>query len=287
MKRHLTSLLLVLALCLGLAMPASAAEGEKITVGDQTYEALLQAIMSETKADSVTARLDSEVTLTAAIVIGSSDYNGLFSEPMTVTAKNVTVDLNGFTLTAAAGCAVFEVQEGYTLTVVGGGTGTGGFYAGANRFTLTCDGLDGNYSLVLLLKEGENQADGTKGIPNPTENNLQYIDQQNIAAQKAKFTLFPKSLEKGVYNVYVSTDKVTLKKVASFEYGEKPKYRLGDVDNDGEIAAYDASLILQHTVNLIDLTGNPAADVDKDGEIAAYDASMILQYLVKLIETLD
>lgn len=58
------------------------------------------------------------MTLTAAVVIGSSDYDGLFSEPMTVTAKNVTVDLNGFTLTAAAGCPVFEVQEGYTLTVV-------------------------------------------------------------------------------------------------------------------------------------------------------------------------
>ena len=118
MKRHLTSLLLVLALCLGLAMPAAAAEGQKITVGEESYEALLQAIMSETEADSVTARLDSDVTLTAAVVIGSSDYDGLFSEPMTVTAKNVTVDLNGFTLTAAAGCPVFEVQEGYTLTVV-------------------------------------------------------------------------------------------------------------------------------------------------------------------------
>ena len=117
MKRHLTSLLLVLALCLGLAVPASAAEGQKITVGDETYDALLGAIMSETEADSVTVRLDSDVTLTAAVVIGSSDYDGLFTEPMTVTAKNVTVDLNGFTLTAAAGCAVFEVQEGYTLTV--------------------------------------------------------------------------------------------------------------------------------------------------------------------------
>ena len=118
MKRHITSLLLVLALCLGLAMPASAAEGQKITVGDETYEALLGAIMSETEADSVTARLDSDVTLTAAVVIGSSDYNGLFEEPMTVTAKNVTIDLNGFALTAPAGSAAFEVQEGYTLTIV-------------------------------------------------------------------------------------------------------------------------------------------------------------------------
>ena len=190
------------------------------------------------------------------------------------------------TTTETLGAFNLKGSDGFVLTVVGGGAGTGGFYAGANKFKLTCTGLSGQYSLVLLLKEGADQSEGTKGIP--TESNLQYIDQQNInAAKEATFDLFPKSLERGVYNVYVSTDRVKLEKVASFEYGEKPKYRLGDVDNDGEIAAYDASLILQHTVNLIDLTGNPAADVDKDGEIAAYDASMILQYLVKLIETLD
>ena len=158
----------------------------------------------------------------------------------------------------------------------------GGFYAGAKKFSLTCKALTGKYSLVLLLDE----TSGVTGIP--TESNLQYIDQVTIQENQATFNIIPRAMTDGAtYNVYVSTDKVTLKKVASFEYGEKPKYRLGDVDNDGEIAAYDASLILQHTVNLIDLTGNPAADVDKDGEIAAYDASMILQYLVKLIETLD
>ena len=118
MKKKWMSLLLVLALCLGLTLPASAAEGQKVVVGDETYEMLLGAIMSETESDSVTARLDTDVTLTAAVVLGSSDYNGLFPEPMTVTAKNVTIDLNGNTLTAAAGCPVFEVQAGYTLTIV-------------------------------------------------------------------------------------------------------------------------------------------------------------------------
>ena len=127
------------------------------------------------------------------------------------------------TTTGTLGAFNLKGSEGYTLTVVGT-EATGGFYKGATRFQLTCNGLDGDYSLVLLLKEGAAQADGTEGIPTPTENNLQYIDQQNIAARKATFTLFPKSLERGVYNVYVSTDKVTLKKVASFEYNEKPKY---------------------------------------------------------------
>lgn len=190
------------------------------------------------------------------------------------------------TTTETLGAFNLKADPGYTLTVEGGGTGTGGFYANANKFKLTCTGLPGQYSLVLLLKEGADQSEATKGIP--TESNLQYIDQQDIKKdQTAEFILFPKQMETGTYNVYVSTNSKDLKKVASLEYGEKPKYKRGDVDNDGEIAAYDASLILQHTVNLIDLTGNPAADVDKDGEIAAYDASMILQYLVRLIETLD
>ena len=117
MRKKLASLLLVLVLCMGLAVPASAAD-QKITVGEKTYEALLQAILSETQADAVTARLDSDVTLTTAVVIGSSDYNGLFSAPQTVTAKTVTIDLNGHTLTAAKGSAAFEVQKGYTLTIV-------------------------------------------------------------------------------------------------------------------------------------------------------------------------
>lgn len=186
------------------------------------------------------------------------------------------------TTTETLGAFNLKGSEGYTLTVVGT-EATGGFYKGATRFQLTCNGLPGKYSLVLLLKEGANQSDGTKGVPTPTENNLQYIDQQNIAAQKATFDLFPKSLERGVYNVYVSTDRVKLEKVASFEYNEKPKYTLGDVNNDGKISAYDASLVLQHTVKLIDLTDVPAADVDKNGKITAYDASLILQYTVGLV----
>ena len=114
MKQKVLSLCLTLALCLGLTIPAAAAE-QKITVGEKTYDALLQAILSETEADSVTARLDSDVTLTAAVVVGSSDYNGLFDKPVTVTSKKVIVDLNGYTLTGAKDSAVFEVQEGYTL----------------------------------------------------------------------------------------------------------------------------------------------------------------------------
>ena len=203
-----------------------------------------------------------------------------------LTAAAFAADTTAETL----GAFNLKADPGYTLTVVGGGTGTGGFYAGANRFTLTCDGLDGDYSLVLLLKEDEEQADGTEGIPTPTENNLQYIDQQNInTAKKATFDLFPKSLEKGVYNVYVSTDSVNLTQVASLEYGEKPPYTLGDVDGEDGITTTDAVLVLQHVAEKETLTGGnfSAADVDKNGKIDTTDAILILQYVAEKIKSFD
>ena len=183
-------------------------------------------------------------------------------------------------LTAAAFAEDTEVLGVYNVTgplTVTNGTKDGGFYAGADTFELNCTGLTGEYSLVLLLA-------GDSAVP--TEGNIQYIDQMSIANGAVKFTLKPKALKVGTYNIYISTTDEALKKVASFKYGEKPEYTLGDVNGDGKVSAYDASMILQHTVGLIDLAGVAAADVNKDGKISAYDASMILQYTVGLI-TLD
>lgn len=185
------------------------------------------------------------------------------------------------TTTGALGAFNLKGSDGYTLTVVGGESVTGGFYAGATKFKLTCTKLTGNYSLVLLLKEGANQSDGTKGVPTPTESNLQYIDQQNITAT-TEFILFPKQMEKGTYNVYVSTNSKDLKKVASLEYGEKPKYTLGDVDNDGFISILDVTAILNHIAGNITLVGDRflAADVvEPKGAIDILDAVRILNVM--------
>lgn len=187
------------------------------------------------------------------------------------------------TTTGTLGAFNLKDSDGYTLTVVGGESVTGGFYAGATKFKLTCTGLPGQYSLVLLLKEDAKQAEGTKGVPTPTENNLQYIDQQNINTEKkATFDLFPKSLERGVYNVYVSTDRVKLEKVASFEYNEKPKYTLGDVNEDGEVNVNDVSLLLLYLVQKEQLSASQlsAADVNGDGEVNVNDVSTLLLHLV-------
>ena len=167
-----------------------------------------------------------------------------------------------------------SLKTGYTLTVEG--TGDGGFYANASTFTLACKELTGNYSLALLL-----QQDGTEY---PTETNLYYIDQKTIEEGKATFSIIPKAMTDGAtYNVYVSTNGTdgSLTKVATFQYGTKPEYTLGDVNNDGSISSIDALLVLKHIAgienSILTGTNRAAADVNKDSAVSSLDALLILK----------
>jgi len=66
--------------------------------------------------------------------------------------------------------------------------------------------------------------------------------------------------------------------------------RPGDVNDDGEVQAYDAALALQHSVGLDPLPEvdplpwepwrDSTANIDGNGSITAYDAGLILQYSV-------
>lgn len=184
-------------------------------------------------------------------------------------------------LTAAAFAEDTEVLGVYNVTgplTVKNGMKDGGFYAGADTFELNCTGLTGEYSLVLLL-EGDSKV--------PTEGNIQYIDQTSVEGGKVTFTLKPKALTEGTYNVYISTTDKALKKVASFKYGEKPEYTLGDVDGLNGIDSTDALMVLQHIVGIRTLTGTQllAADVDGVDGVTSTDALMILQYIVGSIKS--
>lgn len=158
------------------------------------------------------------------------------------------------------------------LTVLNG-TKNGSFYADANEFELNCSGLTGEYSLVLLL-EGDSLV--------PTDGNIQYIDQMSIANGAVKFTLKPKALKVGTYNIYISTTDEALKKVASFKYGEKPLIELGDANNDGKVDTNDATAILLYVVNKYTMTDEQlmAADVNGDHTVNTNDAVAILLQIV-------
>lgn len=182
-------------------------------------------------------------------------------------------------LTISAFAEETEVLGVYNVTgplTVKNGTKDGGFYAGADTFELNCTGLTGEYSLVLLLA-------GDSAVP--TEGNIQYIDQTSVEGGKVTFTLKPKALTEGTYNVYISTTDKALDKVASFKYGTKPPYTLGDANLDDEIDVNDAVHILRYAARLIELneTELKAADANGDGVVDVNDAVMILRYLAKLI----
>ena len=185
-------------------------------------------------------------------------------------------------LTAAAFAADTPVYGVYNVKgplTVKNGTQDGSFYQGADTFELNCTGLTGEYSLVLLLA-------GTGTIP--TSENIQYIDQMNIATDgTATFTLKPRALTPGTYIIYVSTSDTALEQLASFEYGEKPPYTLGDVDGINGINSTDALLVLQHVVGIETLSGTQllAADVDGNNTVNSTDALMILQYIVGIIKS--
>ena len=186
-------------------------------------------------------------------------------------------------LTISAFAEDTEVLGVYNVTgplTVKNGTQDGSFYKDADTFELNCTGLTGAYSLVLLLE-------GDKAVP--TESNIQYIDQTSIKGGAVTFTLKPKALTEGTYNIYISTTDKALEKVASFKYGTKPPYMLGDVNGDGKIKTTDALLVLQHVSETITLEGNEfvAADVDKDGVIKTTDALLILQYVAENISSFD
>jgi len=70
----------------------------------------------------------------------------------------------------------------------------------------------------------------------------------------------------------------------TIEIGEVP---YGDVSDDGQVTALDASMVLQAVVDLTGLTSEEQiiADVSGNGTVAAFDAALILDFVSGEIET--
>ena len=70
-----------------------------------------------------------------------------------------------------------------------------------------------------------------------------------------------------------------------FNAGGASETIIGDTSLDGQVSALDASLILQHTVGLIQLGAQAlsTSEVSGNGDVSTFDASLILQRVVGLI----
>ncbi len=58
---------------------------------------------------------------------------------------------------------------------------------------------------------------------------------------------------------------------------------LGDVTGNRQVTAFDAALVLEHTVGLFVISDTLIADVSGDGTISSFDASLILRFVVGII----
>ena len=148
-----------------------------------------------------------------------------------------------------------------------------GCYKQTVKFELSFAGKTGGQYAVFLLSDGAKV---------PTQTTIRYIDQAGTENGTVVFTIYPDTMEKtGTYTVCVSGVSSKVAEVATFQV-----YALGDVNLDGKITSYDASLVLQYAAKKTQLTDvqKLAANTNRDSNITSYDASLILQYAAKKID---
>ena len=155
-----------------------------------------------------------------------------------------------------------------------------------NELKIQCDNVvEGNKINVKVITNKSN-GEITYYYKKQSEGNNSY--KTTVPTAVGKYTV--KAVSKATDN-YKSAEAT-----ANFEIISKPKYKLGDVDNNGEITVSDAIMVLQHVAKNKILTGNQllAADVDKTSgnvttseSITVSDAIKILQYVAKNINSFD
>lgn len=144
-------------------------------------------------------------------------------------------------------------------------------------------------AIIIFKKSSDEDKNAT-----PTDDMIVYLNQQAAAdAQASGFLsgaeVLPKKLEKdATYVVRVGDSTNDKFYEAEFTYGKEEEIAWGDVDQDGEVNALDANLILNYSVENIKFDDYQlkVADVYYDGSVDALDANIILNYSVENIKTL-
>ncbi len=131
--------------------------------------------------------------------------------------------------------------------------------------------------------------------PADSENVVKYVIKNGeevlavVAADTLSFTAGGLEAEtEYTFSVYSQSSDGTLSDASQVTFTTlENEYTLGDVDNDGNINAADATLVLQYYANIIDdsyeVFIKEAADVDLNEKIDATDATLILQYYADII----
>jgi len=140
-----------------------------------------------------------------------------------------------------------------------------------SSFSMTFNGNDA----VALFYNGE-MVD-LMGIPDSSDDwgkNMTLVRNSNIAYASTAYDT----------TAWTRYPQDTFSYLGYHDFEQSVNY--GDIDGNGEVEAYDASLVLQYIVVLIsgwDIEQITVADVDGNEIIDAYDASLILRYVNNVI----
>lgn len=198
-----------------------------------------------------------------------------------------------YNIQTAAGCTLDPMTgSGADVSVNENGfAGYPGFYAEAEKFSVTCTGLTGGEQYLLLVLSDANAPTGGE------TGNIVYINQTAADADgtvtfaddiSGKNAAYPSKLEKGkTYYVYLVGEGKSFTagttQVATFDYYQS--YTLGMVNDDEYINVSDAAEVIDHFLERKELTGQAllAANVNGDAYVNVEDAAGIIDYFLERI----
>ncbi|MDP8221645.1 MAG: dockerin type I domain-containing protein, partial [Candidatus Stygibacter frigidus] len=158
-----------------------------------------------------------------------------------------------------------------------------------NVFAVIASTATVTYSCVSGGYTGEGNIDADPMFVAPSEGSGSGFDGMNANWQIAAGS---ECIDAGDPDVVYNDLDGTQNDMGAYGWNGFPDYNpnnvtYGDVDSNGAIEAYDASMVLQYTVGIptpVDPFPENLADVDGNGSVEAYDAALILQYVVGIID---
>lgn len=221
-------------------------------------------------------------TYQVATVAGEA--GGTVSVPLTVTADTADEQINGYVVTYKYDPA--KVTP--VLSTADQGAGVGKDSTGSDCYaTAGTSFTDG-----IIVSDSIDNEDGTKTLAIAWAAATPVTLTANEVTQLAdvSFTVASDATENVTLEVQAATvakngtDAPATVDVASGAI-ELSSFLYGDVDNNGAVDSYDASLVSKYNLSLITLDADALkrGDVDGSGVVDSYDASLISKYNLGLL----